>query len=287
MVLFVVDATVGVTEEDAASPTCCAATAARCCSSPTRSTTPTARRRSGSSCASASATRYPVSALHGRGTGDLLDDARRRSCPTSSPRSRPSPRPTRRERSFSVVAIVGRPNVGKSTLFNRLIGEDRSVVHDMPGTTRDAIDTLVETRRRPDALRRHRRHAPHAPRSTTAPSTTRWSGRSRPSTRADVALLVIDATEGVTAPGPAPRRAGRRRRLPDRGAAQQVGAARRRAARGACTYQISRTLHFLGDSPVLQDLRPHRQGRAPAAARPWPAPSRTTTAGSPPGRSTR
>ena len=75
------------------------------------------------------------------------------------------------------VAIVGRPNVGKSTLFNRLVGEDRSVVHDLAGTTRDAIDTLVETEDGPIVFVDTAGHAARARASTTRPSTTRWCGR--------------------------------------------------------------------------------------------------------------
>ncbi|HPB46953.1 MAG TPA: ribosome biogenesis GTPase Der, partial [Microthrixaceae bacterium] len=89
---------------------------------------------------------FPISALHGRGTGDLLDRV-----VTYFPEL-PDPGDLDdldddlddRDALFS-VALVGRPNVGKSTLFNRLIGEDRSVVHDMAGTTRDSVDTVVET----------------------------------------------------------------------------------------------------------------------------------------------
>ncbi|MEO8162785.1 MAG: ribosome biogenesis GTPase Der, partial [Ilumatobacteraceae bacterium] len=89
---------------------------------------------------------YPVSALHGRKSGDLLDEILKR-IPGSADeiggtsedkKSGDLPKVPR-------ISIVGRPNVGKSTLFNRLVGEDRSITHDMPGTTRDAIDTMVQT----------------------------------------------------------------------------------------------------------------------------------------------
>jgi GTP-binding protein len=96
---------------------------------------------------------YPVSSLHGRGTGDLLDEVVAL-LPLPLPADgdvgdvdvnrRDSSRGDRDPGTPS-VAIIGRPNVGKSTLFNKLLGEERAVVHDMPGTTRDAIDTVVET----------------------------------------------------------------------------------------------------------------------------------------------
>ncbi|MSY92164.1 MAG: ribosome biogenesis GTPase Der, partial [Actinobacteria bacterium] len=85
---------------------------------------------------------FPVSALHGRGTGDLLESLMLEFPP--EPEVVVDENEAEADKIFS-VSIVGRPNVGKSTLFNRLIGDERSVVHDMPGTTRDAVDTIVET----------------------------------------------------------------------------------------------------------------------------------------------
>ena len=91
---------------------------------------------------------WPVSALHGRGSGDLLDEVVAHLPEADSAAGAVDVSPAAEDQAPR-VAIVGRPNVGKSTLFNRLIGDDRSVVHDLPGTTRDAIDTLVETEEGP------------------------------------------------------------------------------------------------------------------------------------------
>jgi GTP-binding protein len=80
---------------------------------------------------------YPVSALHGRGSGDLLDVILA-ALPTPAPASEPGPRGPRR------IALVGRPNVGKSSLLNRLAREERAVVDSVAGTTVDPVDSLVD-----------------------------------------------------------------------------------------------------------------------------------------------
>lgn len=146
----------------------------------------------------------PVSALHGRRAGDLLDivlerfggRAVRPDEDVEDGHEHLEPMQVG-EQAPPRVAIVGRPNVGKSTLFNRLVGADRSVVHDMAGTTRDAIDTMVETEDGPivfvDTAGMRRR-------AKIDDSAEYYSmvRALRAIDDADVALLVIDATEGVT-----------------------------------------------------------------------------------------
>src|SRR5690348_4019870 len=85
-----------------------------------------------------------ISAEHGTGVGDLLDEVVKRLGPQPQDGSTPPAEPSAETR----VAIVGRPNVGKSSLVNRLLREERMLVSDVPGTTRDAIDTLLTWHRR-------------------------------------------------------------------------------------------------------------------------------------------
>ncbi|MGZ4691763.1 MAG: ribosome biogenesis GTPase Der [Acidimicrobiia bacterium] len=133
---------------------------------------------------------HAVSAIHGRGSGDLLDELVAK-LPEDLPIEVPEDDGT-----FS-IAIVGRPNVGKSTLFNRLVGDDRSVVHDEPGTTMDTIDTIVQTEDGPlrfvdtAGMRRQSK----VDEQTEYTSVVRALNAVD---QADAALLVIDATQGVT-----------------------------------------------------------------------------------------
>jgi GTP-binding protein len=134
-----------------------------------------------------------VSALHGRQVGDLLDAVVER-LPDAPPEE---PAAADEGPAIPAVAVVGRPNVGKSTLFNRLIGDDRSIVHDQPGTTRDSVDTVVET---PDGPLRFIDTAGMRRKTRISEGAEYYSlVRALQSVdRADAALLVIDASEGVT-----------------------------------------------------------------------------------------
>jgi GTPase len=135
---------------------------------------------------------HAVSALHGRGSGDLLDAVVAALPPPVATEAQPE-----EDAGPFSIAIVGRPNVGKSTLFNRLVGDERAVVHDEPGTTRDSIDTVIETE---DGPLRFVDTAGMRRRSRVDEPTEYYSlVRALESVdRADAALFVIDATEGVT-----------------------------------------------------------------------------------------
>jgi GTPase len=136
----------------------------------------------------------PVSALHGRRAGDLLDEVVQHLPADDAPEGE-AEEPSGPK--VPAVAIVGRPNVGKSTLFNRLIGDDRSVVHDLPGTTRDTVDTEVET----DLGRVRFLDTAGMRRKARIDESTEYYSVVRALQAvdvADVALLVLDAGAGVT-----------------------------------------------------------------------------------------
>ncbi len=141
---------------------------------------------------------WVVSALHGRGVGDLLDAVVGLLPPLPEVDETDDAEGVEAEAEPPSVAIVGRPNVGKSTLFNRLVGDERSVVHDMPGTTRDSVDTLIETEMGPLRLidtAGMRRKA----RNSEGPEFYSLVRALRAIDKADAAVLVIDASDGITA----------------------------------------------------------------------------------------
>ena len=191
---------------------------------------------------------YPISALHGRGAGDLLDHLVAALPQLEAQGDDDEEEPG--ERVFS-VALVGRPNVGKSTLFNRLIGEDRAVVHDMPGTTRDTIDTVVET---PDGPIRFVDTAGMRRKAKIDEATEYYSlvRALQAVDQADVALLIIDSTTGVTAQ--------------DQRLAERIDAAGSPVVvllnkhelltdaevRSDLDWQVKERLRFIGEAPVLK-----------------------------------
>ena len=132
-----------------------------------------------------------LSALHGHGTGDLLDSIVAHL--TTAENGAPTPVPG--EEAIR-VAILGRPNVGKSSLLNALVGQERVIVSDVPGTTRDAIDTILHRGERTfvlvdtAGLRRKRRQR----QGIEYYSELRALDAAE---RADVALVLIDASQGV------------------------------------------------------------------------------------------
>jgi GTPase len=128
----------------------------------------------------------PLSAEHGQGVGDLLDAAMARLPRVAPPEDEASP---------PRIALVGRPNVGKSSLLNRLLGTDRAVVSPIPGTTRDSVDSLVVRGEKKYILvdtagiRRQRLLKENVDHVSVVQARHSLE-------RADVAILVLDATEG-------------------------------------------------------------------------------------------
>ena len=200
----------------------------------------------------------PVSAIHGYGVADLLDVLVRRLPDPPDGDFVEDPMPD--------VAVIGRPNVGKSTLLNRLVGDERVLVSPVPGTTRDPIDVMVEldgaAYRLIDTAGMRRK--PKMSEDVEFFSVLRAREVLR---RAHAALLMVDATDGVT------HQDQRIARLAaDSGAALVILANKWDAAdleqREQTTYELGARLGFAGWGPGSPHLGPHRGAPAPAGFSP-------------------
>ena len=131
---------------------------------------------------------YPISSIHGLGIGELLDAVYEHF---------PASGETGADDEAVKVAVIGKPNVGKSSIINRILGEERVIVSDVPGTTRDAIDSLFETDGErylfidTAGIRRKSRVDEEIERYSVLRA---WSAVDR----ADVCIIMIDAQDGVT-----------------------------------------------------------------------------------------
>jgi len=144
-------------------------------------------------------TLFPISTAHGRGVAELMDTLITSWLQEEQKEEHPTPdtrHPSRGDAAPLHLAIVGRPNVGKSSLLNRLVGFERSIVDATPGTTRDAIDTRIEWQGKPiilvdtaGARRRSRIHERIEQASVLIAL--------KALERAEIGLLVIDAAEGM------------------------------------------------------------------------------------------
>ena len=201
LVVFVVDAAVGVTSEDEA-----VARWLRTSGAPVLLVANKADALNDVERASGLAELYALglgdplalSALHGSGSGDLLDEVVSR-----LRRAGAFDRPEEDDDEVPGIALIGRPNVGKSSLFNRLVGAERVIVDDVPGTTRDPVDTVLELApdSEDDEPRRYRFIDTAGLRKKKAhqDSTEFYSAVRTRSTldRAQVALLLVDAAEPI------------------------------------------------------------------------------------------
>jgi len=255
VVLFVVDATVGLSEDDADVAAMLHETSARVILVANKVDDAAQEMDIAALWKTGLGEPVPVSAVHGRGVGDLLDRL-----VAALPESEESD-----EDELPTLAIIGRPNVGKSTLLNRLIGAERVLVSPTPGTTRDPIDVEVmigdERFRLVDTagIRRN----PKVKDSADFYSIIRAR---QALDEADIALLMVDASDGVTQQD---------QRIAEEAAASGAGLIillnkwdlPDLEQREATTFGVGDRLGFVGWAPVLRisALTGARLHRLPAA----------------------